>query len=207
LTHNCRTIIKAGHAGDRETVLAGLEHEAPEGRVAALGAAARLGILDPATLARFFDDPADRVRYRAVELAARSGEAGVELSDRLVAALDDDPLAEVAAFALGELPLTGPRKDRAVAALGRQAIGHDDPLCRESAVAALGALGAGLEHILAATSDIATVRRRAVLALAPFAGPEVDEALTRALHDRDWQVRQAAEDLRPEPEQGDGGPR
>jgi len=39
------------------------------------------------------------------------------------------------------------------------------------------------------------VRRRAVLALAPFDGPEVDEALRTALEDRDWQVRQAAEDL------------
>jgi hypothetical protein len=34
-----------------------------------------------------------------------------------------------------------------------------------------------------------------VLALAPFEGPDVDAALARALEDRDWQVRQAAEDL------------
>jgi hypothetical protein len=34
-----------------------------------------------------------------------------------------------------------------------------------------------------------------VLALAPFEGPEVDAALERARTDRDWQVRQAAEDL------------
>ena len=40
----------------------------------------------------------------------------------------------------------------------------------------------------------ATVRRRAVIALAPFDGPEVDAALHAALEDRDWQVRQAAED-------------
>ncbi len=39
------------------------------------------------------------------------------------------------------------------------------------------------------------MRRRAVLALAPFDGPEVDAALQAALGDRDWQVRQAAEDL------------
>ncbi len=39
------------------------------------------------------------------------------------------------------------------------------------------------------------MRRRAVLALAPFDGPEVDAALERAGRDRDWQVRQAAEDL------------
>jgi hypothetical protein len=31
--------------------------------------------------------------------------------------------------------------------------------------------------------------------LAPFDGPEVEAALERALTDRDWQVRQAAEDV------------
>ena len=64
-------------------------------------------------------------------------------------------------------------------------------------MAALGAIGdpAGLAAILAATSDKPAVRRRAVLALAPFSGPDVDAALDRALQDRDWQVRQAAEDL------------
>jgi hypothetical protein len=35
-----------------------------------------------------------------------------------------------------------------------------------------------------------------VLALAPFSGVEVEAAIDRALEDRDWQVRQAAEDLR-----------
>ena len=39
------------------------------------------------------------------------------------------------------------------------------------------------------------MRRRAVLALAPFESPEVDAALERALVDRDWQVREAAEEL------------
>ena len=74
---------------------------------------------------------------------------------------------------------------------------------RESAVAALGAIGddRGLAAILAATEDRPAVRRRAVLALAPFVDPdhpragEVATALDRARTDRDWQVRQAAEDL------------
>jgi hypothetical protein len=39
------------------------------------------------------------------------------------------------------------------------------------------------------------VRRRAVLALAAFEGPEVDAALEAARSDRDWQTRQGAEDL------------
>jgi HEAT repeat protein len=70
-------------------------------------------------------------------------------------------------------------------------------LAREAAVAALGALGdpAGLPAVLAGCNDKPAVRRRAVLALAPFDGPEVDAALRAALDDRDWQVRQAAEDL------------
>ena len=39
------------------------------------------------------------------------------------------------------------------------------------------------------------MRRRAVLALAAFEGPDVEAALARALEDPDWQTRQAAEDL------------
>ena len=34
-----------------------------------------------------------------------------------------------------------------------------------------------------------------LVSLAPFDGPEVTAALNEALSDRDWQVRQAAEDL------------
>jgi HEAT repeat protein len=68
---------------------------------------------------------------------------------------------------------------------------------REAAVAALGAIGdeRGLPAILHGCSDKPAIRRRAVLALAPFDGPDVDAALKSALDDRDWQVRQAAEDL------------
>ena len=64
-------------------------------------------------------------------------------------------------------------------------------------MAALGALGDqdGLEAVLAACSDKPAIRRRAVLALAAFEGPEVDAALRAALEDKDWQTRQAAEDL------------
>ena len=71
-------------------------------------------------------------------------------------------------------------------------------LVREAAVAALGSIGdeRGLAAILAGTQDKPAIRRRAVLALAPFEGHEVDEALARARNKiRDWQVRQAAEHL------------
>jgi HEAT repeat protein len=119
----------------------------------------------------------------------------VEAPEAEVAALlgDGEPrVVEAAAWALGE------RGDvAAVPDLADVATSHEDGLCREAAVAALGAIGdeSGLPAILAAMGDRATVRRRAVLALAPFEGPEVDAALAKAASDRDWQVRQAAEDL------------
>jgi HEAT repeat protein len=81
--------------------------------------------------------------------------------------------------------------------LASAASGHADPLCREAAVAALGAIGdpAGLTAILGALDDKPAIRRRAAVALAAFEGPAVDAALRRCLDDRDWQVRQVAEDL------------
>jgi HEAT repeat protein len=117
---------------------------------------------------------------------------------------DEDPVVvESAAWAAGEILGRAIEAGRAVPepevvdALMTITVDHADALCREAAVAALGAIGdeRGLPAILAATRDKATVRRRAIIALAPFAGPEVDDALTRARTDRDWQVRQAAEDL------------
>jgi len=193
-TQTCRSIVLAGHAGDRQTVLDGLDHAAPEVRTVALGAALRVGVLDRAALLTALADEAVGVRYRAVELVARVP-FGPTLASEVIDLLADPELREVAAFVLGELELGDESKERAIAALGAQATNDDDPLCRESAVAALGALGGGLPFILTATGDVATVRRRAVLSLAPFEGPEVDEALAAALNDRDWQVRQAAEDL------------
>ena len=119
----------------------------------------------------------------------------MSLRERL---LDDDAtVGEMAAWAAGEQP---DRSAGTVEALTAMATSHRDPLCREAAVAALGALGshgvtAGLDAILQATRDRPAVRRRAILALAPFDGPEVEAALHRALEDRDWQVRQLAEEL------------
>ena len=49
--------------------------------------------------------------------------------------------------------------------------------------------------MLAARNDKPAIRRRAAIALAAFEDPKVDEALKKSLDDRDWQVRQIAEDL------------
>lgn len=165
--------------------------------MAALGALVRHGNRTRARRAwnHAAADAAPAVRRRATELAPSITEPAARTLVGLIR--DPDPLvAESAAFASGEIAWEGARRARVVRALDAAAR-HDDALVRESAVAALGSLGDpdGLPAILAACSDQPSVRRRAVLALAPFDGPEVEAALTVALGDADWQTRQAAEDL------------
>jgi HEAT repeat protein len=188
---NVRDVAVAGHTGDTDTARAGLASADPAVRAAALGALERLDELDDDTLTGALGDPDVAVRRRAAELAAThpSVDLLAGLHDR------DDRVVEVAAWACGEHES---RREEIVDRLVELAGTADDPLVRESAVAALGAIGdrRGLEAIIAACADKPAVRRRAVLALAPFEGPEVDATIERALVDRDWQVRQAAEDLR-----------
>lgn len=183
-----------GHGDDPLPALEALTAAEPELRRAALGAAWRLGAVDGVRLSHFFDDPSPVVARRAIELAARlspDDPAAGAVANRLVDALAGTH-AEVAAFALGELAVVD---DRIVSALTINAREAEGALARESAVAALGVLGEAQDTVLAALTDIATVRRRAVIALANFEGPAVEEALAAALDDRDWQVRQVAEDL------------
>jgi HEAT repeat protein len=184
----------AGHRGDEKTARALLAHDDAATRATALAALARMGRLGPNDLSTALSDDDPVVRRRACQVAATvdASDAGAALIKRL--ADPDDGVVEMAAWALGE---QGDHSDTTVAAIAAVAGGHADALCREAAVAALGAIGApaGLPAILAATADKPAVRRRAVIALAPFDGPEVEAALHRALEDRDWQVRQAAEDL------------
>jgi HEAT repeat protein len=188
-----RAVALAGHDGNVIVAQEGLHDPDPVVRTAAIGALERLDRLALADLERALQDPATGVRRRACEAAARwPGDGPPSLLGAL--ADPDDTVVEVAAWACGERT---PPEPGAVAALAVLATEHADALVREAAVAALGAIGddAGLPAILQATGDKATVRRRAVLALAPFEGAAVDAALAAALDDRDWQVRQAAEDL------------
>lgn len=178
----------AGHKMDEPLARASLEHDDAGVRATALGALARMARLTDADVIAGLGDGSPVVRRRAAELAV--ARPAVDLGPALGDA--DATVVEAAAWAAGE------REDpAAVPALDTIARTHRDPLCREAAVAALGAIGAdaGLPAILAATTDKPAVRRRAVIALAPFEGPEVDAALERARTDPDRQVRQAAEDL------------
>lgn len=191
-----RAAAVAGHRGDVASARGFLTDADGAVRATALGALLRAGALEEADLSSGLADIDPRVRSRAAEVVAELSGGGVAAGAALVPLLDDpDPVVvEIAAWASGERT---PAEPGAVARLTELATAAGDALVRESAVAALGSLGdpAGLPAILAATTDKATVRRRAMIALAPFDGPQVDAAYERARTDRDWQVRQAAEDL------------
>lgn len=210
-----RAVIEAGYNGDIPAIERAWASSDPMLRVAALGSFNRVGLVNHTQLITALRDNNPAVRRRAAELSPRVAFVGSErtaVCDELQQLLsDDDSVAEVAAFALGEIGSeldpdsdAGPDSDEfaqvglapeLIHSLQNMALQHQDALCREQAVASLGALHTGKETVLQALSDKATVRRRAVIALAPFEGPDVDAALETALDDRDWQVRQAAEDL------------
>lgn len=186
-----RSVAVAGHTGDIAIASAGLSNSDPKVRATALGAMQRLGRLTNGQLVAALGDESPEVRRRAAEVAAAHPE--VDLCEALTDG--DQTVVEMAAWACGEHEAND---DPVIAQLTTLASSADDALVREAAVAALGAIGdpRAIEVIIAATQDKPAVRRRAVLALAPFDGSDVEAAIERALTDRDWQVRQAAEDLR-----------
>jgi HEAT repeat protein len=202
-----RAAAVAGHTGDEKTAREALGDPASDVRASALGALARMGALQRNDVALALADPGADVRRRACDLAGRLHMAA--LAGQLCEALADGSAAvvEAACYALGEFEeLAGQPGTEAmvVARVVAVAASHQEPLCREAAVAALGGLGssAGLGAVLAALEDKPAIRRRAVVALAAFEGEDVEAALERAALDSDWQVRQTAEDLlgrRPRP--------
>ncbi|MEY2416423.1 MAG: hypothetical protein QOH53_1757 [Ilumatobacteraceae bacterium] len=185
-----REIAVAGHTGDADAARGALADADPVSRELGLGALARLGVLTDDHLRAALLDDAPAVRRRAAMIA------GHRPSVSLRAVLDDADatVVEAAAWACGEQESVD---DDVLDALIDLGVSSSDALVREACTAALGAIGdpRGLPTILHGCSDKPAVRRRAVLALAPFVGDEVDTALQTALTDRDWQVRQAAEDV------------
>jgi len=189
-----RHLVIAGHEGNETLARAGLTEADPVARQLALGALERMGALTDHDVLTAFADADAVVRHRAAMFAATR--PNISLLPML-----HDPVAtvvEAAAWAAGEQEQVD---DDVLEQLCHLALHADDQLSREAAVAALGAIGdvRGLPAILHGCQDKPAIRRRAVLALAPFDGPKVKAALKAALEDRDWQVRQAAEDLLPTP--------
>jgi HEAT repeat protein len=191
-----RRVIAAGHSGRPELARAGLQDPDPDVQAAALGALARLSSLTVADITRALRTGAAPVRRRAADaaLSVRGPGSRSTLYAALTDALSDpDPLVVVgAAWFLSERRVTA-----AVTDLVASARTHGDVRCREASVAALGAIGdpRGLPAVIGALDDKPTVRRRATVALAGFDDARVEPALRRSAEDRDWQVRQAADEL------------
>lgn len=164
-------------------------------RVLALRGLVRLGLLSDQQWRGVIADPDPEVRRDALEQLAHATIEDAAVLDAVVERLGDvDALVvDAAAFALGEHAYEG-----AVEGLCVIARDHDDARCRESAIASLGAIGddRARDVILGALGDKAPIRRRAIVALANFEGPDIDAALAAASEDRDWQVRSAADQLR-----------
>lgn len=190
MTARWREIAVAGHTGDAVAARNGLADTDPVARELALGALSRLGELSDDDLRDALTDDAPSVRRRAAMIAGQRP----NLSLRAVLDDPDVTVVEAAAWACGEQEQVG---DDVLEALIELGVSSGDALIREACTAALGAIGdpRGLATILHGCTDKPAVRRRAVLALAPFDGDDVDAALQAALGDHDWQVRQAAEDV------------
>lgn len=192
-------LIRAAHRGDTDVLRRGLESIVAHHRALAVGGLSSLGAATSAEMTTASKDVDRSVRHRVAQLGAR--DTSVEVAVLLDLLRDGEfAVAETAAWALGERfeGRTGDALDPVVLdALCVAAADHPHQMVRESCVAALGAIGddRGLPAILRGCRDKPAVRRRAVLALAPFDGEDVEVALRDALSDRDWQVRQAAEDL------------
>ena len=162
-----------------------------EVRRLAVAASERLGTdaLAPLSLLAA-SDPSDDVRAEAVEVLGTLGPAAF---DPVMAAAADPAIRvkEAAATALGEIA-----NPAAVPWLLETIAGDGEPLVQEAAIASLGAIGdtralpALLDTVRAGKPQL---RRRSVVALTAFDGPEVEAALTGALLDRNPMVREVAE--------------
>lgn len=185
-----RKAASAGYHGNINTAEALRTDPDPKVRIASLRSLARLEAITKRPLTEALDDIEPTVRIAAIEIAANYQYPMLEhlLDD------DDSMVVETAAWALGERQTIN---DTTIDRLSQVARAHRDPLARESAVAALGAIrdDRGLPAILDATHDKVAIRRRAIIALAAFEGAEVSAAYERARTDRDRQVRDAVDEL------------
>ena len=191
------SLLRAGFGqGDNylHTITSGLEARNARHRVLALRAGARQEVLTVKNWADAFNDADVEVRREALNLFAHQEVKDEDLYKLIINLLGDADALVVdgAVFALGEHLYVD-----SVEPLCSIASSHDDARCRESAVAALGAIGDDRARsvILDALNDKPPVRRRAIVALSNFEGPDIDEALEKASEDRDWQVRAAVSQL------------
>jgi HEAT repeat protein len=191
------SLLRAGFAqgdGYTEVLRSNLHSPVARHRVLALRGAVRQQLATSEDWRNALGDGDVSVRREALNQIAHAEIDDDGVMNAVTHCLDDDDALVVdgALFALGEHLYVA-----AVERMCEIAIGHEDARCRESAIAALGAIGDDRARpaILGALDDKAPVRRRAIVALSNFEGPDIEAALARASDDRDWQVRAAVNQL------------
>ena len=168
-----------------------LEHADPAVRRLAVSALHdRANDIVPDLTRLLLTDPDPQVRAESAEVIAAAGAAALQALDS-ARGDEDERVIEAVATGYGEIadPSAVPwLMSQAEAAASRQV--------REAAVASLGAIGdercLPLLIRLAADSP-PQVRRRAVVALTVYNGPNVEAAIRAAASDRNPMVREAAE--------------
>jgi HEAT repeat protein len=190
-------LLRAGFAKSDDYVAvlrSNLTSSVARHRILALRGSVRQQLVTSDDWLRALSDSDVDVRREALNQVAHATVDDHSVIDAVVTCLSDSDALVVdgALFALGEHLFAG-----AVAQMCVIATTHEDARCRESAIAALGAIGDDRARpaILTALNDKPPVRRRAIVALANFEGPDIDAALALASEDRDWQVRAAVSQL------------
>ena len=151
-----RRVAEAGHTGDEGIARESVAADDPVLRELSLGALERMGRLSDGDLQAAFSDGDHAVRRRAALIAAKRRAVS------LTPLLNDvhDGVVEAAAWACGEHEVVSEEEFATLVSLATAA---SEPLVREAAVAALGAIGdqRGLAAILAGCTDKPAIRRRA----------------------------------------------
>ena len=196
----------AGHTGDELAARAALHDPAHEVRATALGALARIGVLEPFEVSGALADRAPEVRRRASELAGRL--QFLELATQLTEVLADGSPAvvEAACYALGELEglsadEEGPAGEERPADEDGPADGGTGPVGDVlggevlAGVAPAGGVAAAAVTALAATATSHAdplCREAAVAALGSLRAPAGLPAVLAALEDKPAVRRRAA---------------
>jgi HEAT repeat protein len=191
-------LLRASFAADENSqalLFAQIASKNVRHHVLALRGLTRRSLMTTELWQQSLNDSDVEIRRESLQLFAHEEQNDVAILNDVTQLLRDEDALVVdgAAFALGEHLYGG-----AVLELCEVATNHEDARCRESAIAALGAIGddRARSTILNALKDKPPIRRRAIVALSNFEGPDIEAALVEAGEDRDWQVRSAVTQLR-----------
>jgi HEAT repeat protein len=189
--HQRAELVRAFISNDINTLLESLDSDDEKEVAAGLSYLVHLRQINAKKILKFLESPSAAIKRRAA-LGLSDLKPDKSVISKMIEALEDgDPIfVSYLLYAMGELKFKEFAKP-----IEQTILNHPDERVREFGVGALGAIGdkESLNTIIICLKDHkARVRRRAILALASYKGPEVEKAIESAKSDRDYQVRQNA---------------